>query len=80
MDHLDKERVVIMEEMNRLRALLEVEKAKKKAGRVDDIPSSSGPSSRPKAGPAGDWGGSTESAPQQFAPQPSGAKPRKKEF
>jgi len=84
MERLDKERQMIVEEMNRLKDMLQKQQENKKAQRVDDAPAvqpAVAAGGRGAQGPTADWDSAGSGVEQHtFQPEALGAKPRKKEF
>jgi hypothetical protein len=87
MEKLDKERQIIVEEMNRLKQMLQKQQEGKKAQRVDDAPTvQPAVSGAPRGGggggggPSPDWDSSSGPEQHTFQSEALGAKPRKKEI
>lgn len=80
MDRLDKERQMIVAEMNRLKAEISKQQAAKSASRDDAPPPVVAGGAA--GGPSGDWGGMDSAQPEQhsFEPQQMGAKPKKRDL
>jgi len=83
MEKLDKDRQIIVEEMNRLKQALQKQQEGKKAQRVDDAPAvqpAVSGAARGGGGPSPDWDSSSGPEQHTFQPEALGAKPRKKEI
>jgi len=80
MDRLDKERQMIIAEMNRLKSEIGKQQGAKQAQRVDDAPPVAAAGAGAAGGaPSADYMESNQPEQHSFAPQQMGAKPKKRD-